>query len=167
MMQNLEFRKATRGEIPLVVEIYDSVRNGEFCVWSDSYPTVEDAVADEAAGCLYVLVKDGDVIGCASVEPVAEDDDLPFWRVVDGSHREISRIAIAPRMQGRGYARVMVSALISELEATGVSSVHLLAAKKNPPAYKTYRALGFEFLGECFRYGAEYFVCEKVLRDRA
>ena len=163
----MEFRRATQGEIADVVKIYDSVRNGEFCVWSDSYPTAEDAAADEAAGCLYVLVKDGAVIGCASVEPEAEDDDLPFWRVTDGDHREISRIAIAPEMQGRGYARVMVSALMKELESMGVSSVHLLAAKKNPPAYKTYRALGFEFLGECFRYGAEYFVCEKVLRDRS
>lgn len=53
--------------------------------------------------------------------------------------------------------------LLEELRRQGVSSVHLLAAKAYPPAVKTYRALGFAFLGECHRYGADYYIFELPL----
>ena len=53
--------------------------------------------------------------------------------------------------------------MLEELKKEGVRSVHLLAAKMNPPALKTYLSLGFEILGECFRYGHEYYVCEKLI----
>lgn len=156
-------KKATAEDVDSVIEIYNAVKGGKFCVWNENYPTEEDARGDMEAGCLYVLIKDGETIGCASVEPVAEDDDLPFWQINDGTHRETSRIAIAPSHQGKGYAKLMVSLLISELKKDGVSSVHLLAAKKNPPALHTYISLGFEIIGECFRYGHDYYVCEMLL----
>ena len=144
-------------------EIYDSVRGGELSVWNDSYPLFSDALRDAKAGCLYILMDSGEAVGCASVEPVAEDDDLPFWKICDGTHREISRVAVSPSYRGRGYARIMMEMLIMQLRAGGVRSIHLLCAKKNIPAIKTYRSLGFEFVGECYRYGADYYVCEKLL----
>ena len=157
------FSKASAADIPAVARIYEAVKKGEYCVWSEDYPTAEHAAADQTAGCLYVMRLDGKIIGCASVEPIAEDDDLPFWRINDGSHREVSRIAIDPGYQGRGYAGNMVARLIEALSEDGVTSVHLLAAKANSPAVRTYRALGFDFIGECYRYGHDYYVCEKIL----
>ncbi|MBR6558983.1 MAG: GNAT family N-acetyltransferase [Clostridia bacterium] len=159
----MELILATSDHISRVTEIYDEVKKGEYCVWNELYPTRSDAENDEAAGCLYVLKDNEEIIGCASVEPVAEDDDLPFWQINDGTHREISRIAISPSHQGKGYASKMVSILIDKLSSQGVSSVHLLAAKSNPPAVNTYRSLGFEFIGETYRYGHDYYVCEKIL----
>ena len=161
----MEFLKATAADLEAVVSIYDAVRNRGFCVWNENYPKMEHAENDFRCGCLYVLKKEGRVIGCASVEPIAEDDDLPFWRINDGSHREISRIAIAPSEQGKHLAGKVVGLLLEKLKKDGVSSVHLLAAKGNPPAFHTYRALGFDFIGECYRYGTDYFVCEKILGD--
>lgn len=162
----MEFLQATSADIAAVVNIYEAVKKRGFCVWSEQYPTVEDATRDEEAGCLYVLKHDGEVIGCASVEPIAEDDDLPFWKINDGTHREISRIAILPAHQGKRLAQKMVGMLLDELKKNGISSIHLLAAKANPPAFRTYQALGFDFIGECYRYGADYFVCEKILIER-
>lgn len=159
----MELIKATAADVPAVVEIYDAVRNGQYCVWNENYPTVDDASRDCEAECLYILANNGEIIGCASVEPVAEDDDLPFWQINDGTHREISRIAISPDHQGKGYARLLTGLLVHELEKQGINSIHLLAAKSNLPAVKTYRALGFDFIGECYRYGADYYVCEKLL----
>ncbi len=78
-------------------------------------------------------------------------------------HCEISRDAITPEHQRREYARTMVGMLLEELRRQGIASVHLLAAKANPPAVKTYRALGFAFLGECHRYGADYYTFELPL----
>ncbi|MBQ8496608.1 MAG: GNAT family N-acetyltransferase [Clostridia bacterium] len=162
----MEFLKATAADIAAVVTIYDAVRNSEFCAWNEYYPTQEHAVQDMETGCLYVLKEDGEVITCASVEPIAEDDDLPFWKINDGTHREISRVAVAPGHQGKRLAGKIVGMLLEELKRNGVSSIHLLASKTNPPAFRTYRALGFDFIGECYRYGTDYFVCEKILTDR-
>ena len=159
----MELIKADTSYAEAVASIYDEVRNGELCVWSEHYPTLEHALDDAKNGCLYVLTDGGNSIGCASVEPVAEDDDLPFWSICDGNHREVSRVAVRPEYRGKGYARTIMAMLIKELEASGVSSVHLLAAKKNIPAVKTYKEIGFGFIGDCFRYGADYYVCEKIL----
>ena len=159
----MELLKANAADIAAVVTIYDSVRNGKFCVWNEYYPTIEHATSDFDAGCLYVLKCDGEVMGCASVEPVSEDDDLPFWKINDGTHREVSRVAIAPDHQGKRLSGKMMGMLMAELKKQGVSSIHLLAAKKNLPAFRTYQALGFDVVGECYRYGADYFVCEKLL----
>lgn len=159
----MKLEKATTAEIADVTRIYEAVKGVGYCVWNEDYPTAEIAEDDQAAGCLYVLKNEGEILGCASVEPIAEDDDLPFWRINDGTHREISRIAILPSHQGMGLAKKMVSLLTDALKEEGVRSIHLLAAKENPPAYKTYSALGFDLIGECFRYGHDYYVFEKLL----
>ena len=148
-----------------VARIYESAKGTEFCAWNEFYPTLEHAQNDALAGCLYIL-KDGDVtLGCASVEAVPEDSDLPQWRVRDEAFCEVARVAIAPEYRGKGYAKLLMSLLIEELKRDGVRSIHLLAAKMNPPAYRTYASLGFDFLGECHRYGHDYFVCEKLLDE--
>lgn len=144
-------------------EIYESVKGSRFCAWNEEYPTAERAKSDAEAGCLYLLTEGDELIGCASVEPISEDNDLPFWQINDETHREIARIAIVPKHQGKGYAKIMAGMLIGELKKQNVRSVHLLAAKMNPPALKTYLALGFDILGECHRYGHDYYVCEKLL----
>ena len=53
--------------------------------------------------------------------------------------------------------------LPGELKRQGVASVHLMAAKANPPTAKTYRSLGFDCLGECHRYGSDYYIFELPL----
>ena len=149
----MELIKAPKDGYLIAAGIYNSVKGGCFCAWDEGYPTAERAKADEDAGCLYLFEDGSCIIGCASVEPISEDNDLPFWRINDETHREIARIAIIPEHQGKGYAKIMVGLLLEELKKEGVLSVHLLAAKMNPPALKTYLSLGFEILGECFRYG--------------
>ncbi len=155
--------KASINEYLCAAKIYEAVKGSTFCAWDENYPTADRARMDAEAGCLYLLKDSENVIGCASVEPISEDNDLPFWKINDETHREIARIAISPEHQGKGYAKSMVGILLDELKENGVRSVHLLAAKMNPPALKTYLALEFDILGECFRYGHEYFVCEKLL----
>ena len=159
----MDLKKATDAEVADVALIYEAVKGVGYCVWNEDYPTAEIAADDQKAGCLYVLKYNNVIIGCASVEPVPEDDDLPFWRINDGTHREISRIAVLPSHQGKGLAKTMVSLLTDALKREGVRSIHLLAAKENPPAYKTYSALEFDLIGECFRYGHDYYVFEKLL----
>ncbi len=162
-MNEITFRKADRGDIEKILALYGDVRGGEFCVWDEGYPNRARAESDIAAGGLYVLESYGEILACASVEPETEDDDLPFWRICDGTHREIARVAVVSAHQGEGLAKKIMALLTDALSAEGVRSIHLLAGKKNTPAVCTYRALGFDFIGECHRYNADYYVCEKLL----
>ena len=163
MNEIITFRKAYFGDIEKILALYQDVRGGKFCVWDAGYPNRERAEADIAAGGLYVLSRGGEILACASVEPETEDDDLPEWRICDGTHCEIARVAVASAHQGKGLAKKIMAFLADALRAEGVKSIHLLAGKKNTPAVRTYRALGFDFIGECHRYGADYHVCEKIL----
>ena len=162
--QELRLICADAMHIPCVLSLYEEAKKDEFCVWNEHYPTIEHVTADVMAKGLYLLVRGDDVIGCVSVESVPEDDDLP-WRICDGTHREVARLTIAPCHRGHGYASKMMLLLMEELQRQGARSVHLLAAKCNPPAYRTYRSLGFDFFGECYRYGTDYYICEKLLRE--
>ena len=165
MNENIIFRKADFGDIEKILALYDDVRGGKFCVWDEGYPNRERAEEDISSGGLYVLETDGEILACASVEPKTEDDDLPEWRICDGTHREIARVAVVSAHQGKGLAKKIMSHLVEKLAADGVRSIHLLAGKKNIPAARTYRALGFSFIGQCHRYNADYYICEKILQE--
>lgn len=43
------------------------------------------------------------------------------------------------------------------------SDGRLLVSKVNRAAVGLYRSLGFDFVGECHKYGIDFFACEKVL----
>jgi ribosomal protein S18 acetylase RimI-like enzyme len=163
MNENIIFRKADLGDIEKILALYEDVRGGEFCVWDEGYPNRERAEEDISSGGLYVLSRGGEILASASVEPETEDDDLPEWRICDGTHREVARVAVASAHQGKGLAKQIMGLLSDALRAEGARSIHLLAGKKNAPAVRTYRALGFDFIGECRRYNADYYVCEKLL----
>ncbi len=159
---HLKLVRAQKCDIPSVCEIYESVKSGKYCPWNESYPTEENAVEDVEAQTLYLLKDGNNILGCISLEPSSADDDL-CWKVCDGNHREIVRVAVAPSHQGKGYAKVMVNLLIDEMKRQHVSSLHLLVAKANPPALNTYKAVGFEIIGECYRYDTDFFIGELVL----
>ena len=163
MNGNIIFEKADMRDMENILALYDGVRGGEFCVWDEGYPNRARVQSDISSGGLYVLRAGEEILACASVEPQTEDDDLGVWRICDGTHREVARVAVASAHLGNGLAKKIMGMLTEALREEGVRSIHLLAGKKNIPAVRTYRALGFEFIGECHRYGADYYICEKLL----
>ncbi len=136
-------------------------KNG--CTWDENYPSDTIRYNDCAAECLYVLAEKYNTIGAVSVVPENELDDIECWEVKDGTQREIARLVIMPEYQGKGYSKVMLSQLFSLLAKEGCHAVHLLVAKSNEPAVNLYKSLGFNFLGECFRYENNFYICEKKL----
>ncbi len=162
MKNEVVLARASKKDLDEVGKLYENVKGGKFCPWNVDYPTMREAEGDLAAGCLYVLKDGARLIGACSIEPVAEDSDLPHWRERE-SFVEIARVAVTPNMQGRGYCTYMISSLLDEIKKSGCRCVHLLVQVDNVTAIKVYRSLGFEFLGTCHRYGSEYYACEKIL----
>ncbi len=157
------FRNASLDEREAVRALYESVKGGEFCVWDDTYPTYSEIDGDLAASTLYVLCDGEKIAGVLSVLPENEMDAFECWSVKDGRQREIGRIAVSPEYRGRGLAGIMVESICELLARSGVSAVHISAAKINIPARKTYSRLGFETVGEEHMYGADYLLLEKII----
>lgn len=159
----MTLRKAREYETAVVAQLYKGGAMSDFSVWDENYPTPEHARNDCRLGNLYVLENNGNIIGAVSVESDHEFDDMECWSIKGENTVEIARIVIAPAYQGKGYAVKMVELMVKHLSANGIKSVHLLSAKSNIPATKTYSRLGFDTVGECVAFGHEYYAMEYVV----
>lgn len=162
-MSQLVFRPAQASELSAVEALYRAASGSPYSVWDENYPTLADARHDLETGNLFVLMEGAALAGSLSIVPEREMDDLPCWTVNDGTQCEIARIAIASAYQGRGLAARMVLDILPILKERGCHTVRLSAAVTNLPAWKTYRRLGFQTLGEADLFSSRYYLMEKNL----
>ncbi len=155
-------KQAEEKDVSEAVSLYSDAVGREGCTWNEYYPTREDARCDFEHDCLYVFVSDGKIVGAVSVVPENELDSLECWKINEDV-REIARVTVSKELSGQGLGAKMVGELLCVLKNGGFRAVHILAAKQNAAALKTYKKLGFEFVGECFMYGNDYFAAEKIL----
>ncbi len=155
-------RKARKDEAEEILRLYRSAASAEGCTWDDNYPSAETVEADLTSGGLYVLEAGGTLAGCVSVCSERELDGLDCWQVRE-EHCEIARVAIHRTFQGRGLSVKMLLLLFRELSASGVRSVHILAAEQNLTAQRTYKSLGFSFYGKYRMFGHCFTAAEKIL----
>ena len=158
----MRFRKADAGDAETVMALFRAVTGTPFCTWDESYPGETEIRGDLAAGTLYVLEKDQEIVGSVSVVPENEMDGLSCWTVRDNA-REFARVVIRPDHQRKGLSECLVQGVIPELRKLGAASIHIAVAKENIPARKLYRKMGFTFCGEADMYGHSFFLCEKII----
>lgn len=162
-MENFSLRKARTIEVGNVKALYQSVVGQDGCIWNELYPSSEDLMNDYNSGCLYIFIlNDTKLIGAASVVPQNELDDLDCWRINDGTQKEIARVVISRTFQGKSYSKKMLKLLLPILKEHGCKAVHLLVSMDNNAAISTYKALGFDFIDKCERYGHSYYACERL-----
>lgn len=159
---HLIFRLAREDEAGIIHALYRQAAGREFCVWNQEYPGMSEITHDTETGNLFVLEKDGRVIGAISVVPENELDDLLCWNHKEDAN-EIARVVIHPDDQGKGYSGIMLENTLEELTSRGCRAVHLSVADENIPAQKTYQRLGFVMSGESDMYGHHFFLYEKAL----
>jgi len=157
-----DFVKATEYDSAAVLSLYKSAIGTEFCTWNEYYPTELEIGNDIKTGNLFLMKQGEEIIGAISIEPENELDGECKWQIKDNA-AEIARVVIAEKYKGQGHAKTLVSFAISEIKNRGFDAVHLSVAKKNIPAYKTYKSLGFETLCETDLYGNRYYLCEKKI----
>ena len=158
----MNLRKAKQKDIDIVAGIYRNVIGVNHSLWTEDYPTRENAVCDFRNENLYIFEDNNKIIGACSVETDSIFENNDFWKINDGTQCEITRIVIAPEYQGNGYAKIMLEKLIETLVEKGCKSIHLFVAKSNIPALETYKSLKFDFSGECSMFGHEYFAMEYI-----
>lgn len=159
------FIAAGAGEADQVLALYCSVTGGTYCTWNETYPGMQQIREDLESNNLFVLKSGEKIIGAISIVPENELDELELWEMKDGRIAEIARVAVAPEYQGKGLAQKIVSEIETVLKNRGYRAVHLLAAKVNIPACRTYQKAGYRLQGECDMFGHHFCAFEKTLNQ--
>ena len=155
-------RRAKASDIDDIAAIYRSCIGIAGMTWNEYYPLRRDAERDLAVNGLYVAEVGGTTVGCVSVIR-SELEALAGWRMRGDGVLELSRLAVRPDRRGHGYAADIISAVTRSLKNDGCPAVHLLAARSNRAAVRTYEKLGFELCGECRMYDIDFYMYEKLL----
>lgn len=163
LMMTDRIRAAVPEDREEILALYRAQIGREFCPWDGDYPGMEEIDRDTGSGSLFVLKDSGRIIAAISRERDADCDALPCWDPALQPAGEFSRVAVAPDMQGRGIARIMVSFMLRRLRTEGCRSVHILVNKHNLPALRAYDAFGFRTAGECEMYDQPFLCFEKAL----
>ncbi len=193
MNDNMEFRRANREEAEEILQLYRSLIGTEYCVWTENYPTEREVEFDLSRDALFVLreitseadrkeqecqgtgmseektaepllEKRGRLTGVISIDDDPEVKALACWSEALTPVAELSRLGVAVEYQNRGIARILLQEAMAELKLQGYKAVHILVAKDNVKALRSYEKLHFTTAGECELFGHSYWCYEKELR---
>ena len=152
MNDNMEFRKAKREEAEEILQLYQSLIGTEYCVWTESYPTEREVEFDLSRNALFCLY-----------EKMPEPDE----REQRARLSEGQTVGPLPVTRGRLIGTISIDD-DPEVEALscwsqGYKAAHILVAKDNVKALRSYEKLHFTTAGECELFGHSYWCYEKEL----
>ena len=105
----------------------------------------------------------GEIAGLVSIDDDPEVESIPCWSEELQPSAEISRLGVAEKYQNRGIARELLAGAMEELRRRGCKSAHMLVAKDNGKALRSYERLVFKKVGEYVLQGHDYWCYEKKL----
>ena len=82
---------------------------------------------------------------------------------IGGDTDKLQILGVAEKYQNRGIARELLAGAMEELRRRGCKSAHMLVAKDNVKALRSYEKLVFEKVGEYVLQGHDYWCFEKKL----
>ena len=159
-------RFAKENELPLIWEMYEAARSYDGCVWGDNYPDKEILLDDFNKNNLCVFVLKNKIIGAISIEFDDYLDDAGCWKVQSDKSVSFARVVIAKDFLGQGYGTKMVEKLLNVFQENDWDVVRILVSPYNKSAMSIYKKLGFDFI--CVRefFEKDFWLCEKVLKER-
>ncbi|QWU15242.1 Acetyltransferase (GNAT) family protein [Paenibacillus sophorae] len=150
----------------LIAECIRVMREGGSDQWDESYPNAEIITEDIERGTLYVWEEDGAPAAILVLdENQAEQYGEIEWVQPEGPNLIMHRLAVHPRVQGKGIARRLVAFAENFAAEQGYKSIRMDTYAKNAKALELYRRLGYEIRGEVKFPGrtANFPVMEKIL----
>ena len=160
-MNKIDF--ATEKDRAQILALYNEQIGREFCPWDEDYPGNKTIDYDLSRNALIVMRKEDTIIAAISIEEDEEVDGLECWTESRQPSGDLARLAVSPKEQNRGIARIMLQYAMDVLKERGKRSVHFLVNKKNIKAIKSYEKFGFDVVGECYLFEQDFFCYEKEL----
>lgn len=149
-----------------VLRLYRFLADTEYyCTWTEDYPTEREVSYDLSRDALFCLKDEetGEMLGVISMDDDAEVEAMDCWSEELKPSKELSRIAVFPEYQNQGVARKLISCAMEKLKNQGYRGIHLLVAKSNEKALRSYQKLEFTTVGECEMFGCKFWCYEKKL----
>ncbi len=102
-------------------------------LWHNSYDTIERAYAQ----ALYATVAE-------------KDDEIIGYQLTTGHQQRahLARLAVHPRLQGRGVGRALLSDLYARLTKAGIIRLSVNTQSDNSASLSLYKKMGFKRTGE-------------------
>jgi GNAT superfamily N-acetyltransferase len=131
---------ATAGDVPGVVALIGRVF-AEYGFVYDPAAEVPDLLAfaqhyAPPAGAFYVIRGEGQVVGSAGVERLAE------------GRAELHRLYLDPHLRGQGSGRALVEAVLAWCRAEAIEQLVLWSDTRFAQAHRLYERMGFRRTGE-------------------
>ena len=143
----MNFERVKREEADTVLKLYRSLLGTPYCVWTEEYPSEKEVEFDLSRDALFCMRDDaGNIAGVISIDDDPNVECLTCWSETMVPSAEVSRVGVCQEFKKRGY-----------------KAVHLLVAKDNVKALRSYDKLNFENVGECELWGHMYWCYEKAL----
>ncbi len=89
----------------------------------------------ESPVACYLVLEDEEILGYAGM-----------WMILDEGH--ITTVAIAPKLRGDGYGKLLLHAIMTHAEHCGVKRMTLEVRRSNKAARSLYERSGFVATGE-------------------
>ena len=135
-----------------------------YCVWTEDYPSEKEVEFDLSRDALFCMRDDsGKIAGVISIDDDPNVECLTCWSETKVPSVEVSRVGVCQEFQNQGIAGKLLKGVMEELKNRGYQAVHLLVAKDNVKALRSYDKLNFENVGECELWGHMYWCYEKTL----
>lgn len=170
MNDNMEFRLARRDEAEEILRLYKSLIDMEYCAWTENYPTEQEVEFDLSRDALFCLREISaetaytqPLVGVISIDDDPQVKALSCWSQELTPVAELSRLGVAAEYQNHGIARRLLREAMEVLKQRGYNAVHILVAKDNVKALRSYEKLHFTLAGECNLYDHAYWCYEKAL----
>lgn len=137
----IRFREATRNDLPVIVEIYNTTVAGRM-VTADTEPvTVESRVkwfedhSPESRPLWMVENENGETAGWVSIRSF-------YGRPAYKATTEIA-IYLKPECRGKGYGKAILKEAIDRCRSLGIKTLLGFIFAHNEPSLKLFRQLGF------------------------
>ncbi len=150
----MEFRKATRADLPALMTIIDEaiqlLKSQGSPQWQHGYgPSIEKITQDIQMQTLYVLAEQ-EILALGAlipgVDPVYTAIEEGSWEGT-GPYLSIHRVAVSQKAAGRGLAKQLLRSLIEESRQQGITDVRIDTHEQNQGMQKAILSTGFIYRG--------------------
>ena len=144
----MDIRKATAEDIDAILSITsacaaDMISKG-ILQWSEEYPNKEAFENDLSNNWLYVVMENSKTIGSITITPEMDEVYKSVkWLTITSNNLYIHRLAIDPKMQGKGYAQKLMNFAENYARQNNYESIRLDTFSKNTRNQKFYEQRGY------------------------
>jgi len=148
-------RPAKIEEIPQILRLAKAcaqhmIGNGIF-QWNEHYPSKEAFLKDVARKELFVLEQDSKIQGCITISSLMDEEYAPVqWLTPNDNNLYIHRLAVHPKQQGKGKARLLMDEAEHKARDKHYTSIRLDTFSKNERNQRFYEARGYQKLGTIY-----------------